>query len=152
MIHTTLSFLNVLNSNKKISLIGQGWGSYILLLYQNRHPLVVKNIILLDVGIKKLLSLRDLIYILVHHFFIILIYIISQVLNIDIADIVLNIYVMISNQIVSNNNNNHNNTSDLCRKGASASKCYIYYHFWKSFMFSHFLDPKFPTCPLLYLV
>lgn len=138
-------------AKEKVVIIGHDWGAILSLLYENKYPQNVEKVVLLDVGILKPpeVPIVQLLLILLYQFWFAIAYILASTLNHTLGDIHFKLYYLPFLKFLSPC---PNDTLTIPMKDFSVSRCYPYYHYWKGKFTGTGVEPRFPSCPLLFLV
>lgn len=137
-------------SNEKVVLMCHDWGAYVGSLYQNKYSSRVKKLVLFDVGFINpyAITLHSSLIIASYQLWFAVAYFLSQTLHSLIGTFVFySFFIPIFKPLWPTMDKVH-----VPFKALTVEKCYPYYYFWRRIIFSQSLVPKFPTCPLLYLV
>lgn len=141
--------------DEKILLVGHDWGSYVAHKYQNKHPEMVRKLVLLDVGMIKLFtsSLDQLLFIAIYQSWFAISFIVSQTLSRYLGQLMLFVFSLpIFASMFKGIWEEREVGTRMGRDDKVVLRCYPYYHLWKLLLSNTIVYPHFPTCPLLYLV
>lgn len=152
---TTTSQTSISSSSggPSITLICHDWGAIIGLLYAEKYPTKVRQLILIDVGIKSRneTKLWELFLIILYQWWYSIAYIIGQLFGVPLGNCIFVTYMIFVTLFpflkVCPNDTFHRPASEM-----TIEMCYIYFHYWKSFLQGKPIEPKYPSCPILYMV
>jgi pimeloyl-ACP methyl ester carboxylesterase len=136
-----------------ITLICHDWGAFLGLLYCNKFPHNVKRLILIDVGIKSISesSFFEIFLIILYQWWFSIAYIIGQLFGAPLGNCVFVTYMIFVTLFpflkVCPHDSFHRPASEM-----TIEMCYLYFHYWKSMLQGRPIQPKMPTCPVLYMV
>jgi pimeloyl-ACP methyl ester carboxylesterase len=136
-----------------ITFICHDWGAVIGLLYCNKYPEKVKRLILIDVGIKSISesSFWEIFLIVLYQWWFSIAYIIGQFFGAPLGNCIFVTYMIFVTVFpflrVCPHDSYHRPASEM-----TIEMCYLYFHYWKSMLQGRSIQPKMPTCPVLYMV
>ncbi len=150
MMHATLESLNV--TQKKFYLVVHDWGAFLGLMYENKHPELITKMVMFDVGRLKPqnVPIKTILIILLYQWWFATAYVIAQIINRALGDIIFKIFL--SKPISGRVGPCPNETLTIPFRELTVEKCYPYYQFWRAQFTMSFREPRYPSCPLLFLV
>lgn len=148
--HNTIVSVN--KNNEKIILVSHDWGAFLGLVFENTYPQLVKKLVLLDVGMLKPeeAPVKDLLIILCYQWWFAIAYLIARVINVSIADGIFKLFFTpVIRNVVSPC---PHDSLTIPIEDMNVNLCYPYYQFWKGQFSGSQFNPKFPSCPILFMV
>ena len=140
-----------LGNSTNFTLVIHDWGSILGLIYENKRPERVKRLVIMDVGIKKSISLYDGLVIILYQWWFSIAYLMSQILGSFIGNLIFlafNIFRDFFPFLTIGPMKVIRPQQDI-----SVHQCYPYFEYWKAYMTNmKDIAMKFPSCPLLYVV
>ena len=148
--YATLYSLNVIQSGK-FDLIVHDWGAIIGLKYQNKYPEQVRKMVMLDVAMLEPhhTELKYKLRILCYQIWWAMCYFISQAISFQFGQLLF--YISICRPIVWLGPMPIE-PLEIPSNEMTVAKCYPYYYLWRDKMSGSWIEPKYPTCSLYYMV
>ncbi len=151
MMHATLQSLKVTDS--KFYLVAHDWGAFLGLRYENQHPELIEKLVLLDVGLlnPKNAPVKHILIVLLYQFWFAFAYVLSQTISVTLGNLVFKLFTWkpIAETLGPCP---HEKESPIPMSELVVNKCYPYYHFWRCQLTLSLKEPKYPSCPLLFMV
>lgn len=146
------TIVHLLGKDQAFTFVVHDWGSILGMLYQNHHPDRVRKMVLFDVGMLSKLPPLDMLRIATYQFWFALSYLVSQLVNYTLGDILFKLYFVFT-MILPFMNTIPYGVKPRTSKDIQVHMCYPYVHFWKAKITGDkFIVVKYPTCPILFMV
>eukprot|EP01031_Cornospumella_fuschlensis_P025612 gene25612-30932_t len=138
-------------AGQPVYLMAHDWGAYLALIYLQKHPKAASKLILLDIGVADIFTIRlkDIFFMAPYQLWFVMSYVVSQILGHFIGTIVfwtffLPIFMPIWPSVKEK--------PAFIVEEIIVEKCYPYYYFWKNLVTNREdMKLKFPPCPTLFL-
>lgn len=152
IMHHTI--LQSTKEGEQIYLVGHDWGSYIAHKYQNKYPNTVKKLTLLDIGMFKLwtATATQLLFISLYQGWFAFSYLLSQVFSKAVGRFFFLLFVNFVSPLFTGLWSSGDVGERLTRDDDVVLRCYPYFYLWSQLLTNTIVYPRFPSCPLLYIV
>lgn len=137
--------------DEKVNLIIHDWGSFIGLLYENKYPETVKRLVTIDIGIVNFPKLSQVFYLVFYQWAFAWCYFFSQVLGKSVGNALFYAFLMLL-YICPFLGPAPYDKPPRPLSELRVDMCYPYYRFWVNYLTGRQIMPKFPSCPVLFLV
>ena len=159
MMYLTINhvFSYELQSALKIVLVGHGIGAEYCVLFENRYPSLVSKLILCDGGIPRKItspfpSLKECVdvitssytIVICHYVFFGLAYLVSELVGSYLIELVFKYLVTPTFALAMK--------VHTSKQQVSVKHCYLHYNWLKGLITSSSIEPRFPSCPVLFMV